>query len=157
MATEIERKFLVVGNDWRSQSTGVAYRQGYIETAKPGQSVRVRIAGEKGYLTIKGPAVGLSRSEYEYEIPLADARAMLETLCDRPQIEKHRYRLPIGDVVWEIDEFHGDNEGLIVAEVELDSESQAVDLPDWIGEEVSGDPKYYNASLTKHPYRNWNA
>ncbi len=155
MAKEIERKFLVISDSWRLNATGKPYCQGYIATALQGQSVRVRIAGDKGYLTIKGPTAGLSRAEFEYPIPVTDAREMLDTLCRQPLIEKTRYRLPLGEVVWEIDEFEGENTGLIVAEVELTSESQSVALPDWIGAEVSGQTKYYNASLVSNPYSNW--
>ncbi len=155
MAREIERKFLVVSDRWRQSAQGKTYCQGYIATAYPGQSVRVRIAGDRGYLTIKGPVQGLTRAEFEYEIPLLDAREMLETLCDRPLIEKMRYRLPLGEVVWEIDKFSGENEGLVVAEVELASEDQLFDRPDWLGEEVSGQVKYYNSSLVKSPYSQW--
>lgn len=155
MAQEIERKFLVTGGSWRAAATGKRYCQGYIKTVRAGQSVRVRIAGDQGYLTIKGPSQGLSRAEFEYEIPLGDAQQMLDTLCDRPLIEKTRYRLPMGPVVWEIDEFKGDNAGLIVAEVELENEAQVVELPEWIGQEVSGDPKYYNQSLVNYPYSQW--
>jgi len=155
MAQEIERKFLVTSNRWKAEAEGKAYCQGYIATAVVGQSVRIRIAGEAAYLTIKGPASGLSRAEFEYSIPISDAEEMLQTLCDRPLIQKVRYRLPIGPVVWEIDEFQGENAGLIVAEVELSDETQTVVLPDWLGEEVSGDPKYYNASLVKRPYLSW--
>ena len=100
MPQEIERKFLVTSDSWRTDATGKPYCQGYIATTAPGQSVRVRIAGDTAYLTIKGPTQGLSRAEFEYEIPLSDAKEMLETLCDRPFIEKIRYRLPIGSVVW---------------------------------------------------------
>ena len=156
MAKEIERKFLVISDRWRHYiAQGKAYRQGYIATTYPGQSVRVRIAGDKGYLTIKGPVAGLTRAEFEYEIPLPDAREMLETLCDRPLIEKIRYRLPLGEVVWEIDEFLGENEGLVVAEVELASEDQPFERPDWLGEEVSNQVKYYNSNLVKRPYSRW--
>lgn len=155
MAKEIERKFLVTSDSWRSDAVGKPYCQGYIATAVPGQSVRVRIAGDQGYLTIKGPADGLSRAEFEYPIPVADAKEMLDTLCVRPLIEKIRYRLPLGEVVWEIDEFKGENAGLIVAEVELASESQSVVLPEWTGVEVSGQAKYYNASLVGNPYSKW--
>ncbi|MGB7248288.1 MAG: CYTH domain-containing protein [Phormidesmis sp.] len=155
MAQEIERKFLVVGNRWRDLAVGKPYCQGYIATARAYQSVRVRIAGEQGYLTIKGPVRGLSRAEFEYAIPVADAQEMLETLCERPFIQKMRYRLPVGDVVWEIDEFEGENVGLIVAEVELRSEDQPFERPEWLGAEVSGQARYYNASLVKHPYSQW--
>lgn len=162
MAKEIERKFLVADDSWRTLSTGEAvtgekYCQGYIKTAALGKSVRVRIAGDSAYLTIKGPSRGLSRAEFEYAIPVSDAQEMLETLCDRPFIEKIRYRLPIGELVWEIDEFMGENTGLLVAEVELQDETQSVELPDWVGEEVSGDAKYYNASLVTYPYAQWRA
>ncbi len=155
MPTEIERKFLVNGDSWRESATGEAYCQGYIATAVPGQSVRIRIAGEKAYLTIKGPSNGISRAEFEYAIPFDEAQEMLETLCAHPLIEKTRYRLPIGPLVWEIDEFKGENAGLLVAEVELQSEDQTVVLPDWVGEEVSGSPQYYNASLVRRPYAQW--
>ena len=155
MAKEIERKFLVASDSWRATATGKHYCQGYIATAQPGHSVRVRIAGEQAFLTIKGPSQGLSRAEFEYEIPLGDAQEMLKTLCDRPLIEKTRYRLPIGPVVWEIDEFTGENAGLIIAEVELNHEAQLVELPEWLGQEVSGEAKYYNQSLVKYPYSQW--
>ena len=139
MPQEIERKFLVMNDSWRSLATAKSYRQGYIATAKVGQSVRVRIAGDTGCLTVKGPVQGLTRAEFEYVIPVRDAQEMLETLCVRPLIEKIRYRLPIGNLVWEIDEFTGENAGLIVAEVELATESQFFEKPDWLGKEVSGE------------------
>ena len=154
MATEIERKFLVQGEEWRSQALGTFYAQGYL-TTNQGLSVRVRIAGELGYLTIKGPTQGYSRLEFEYPIPLADAQIMLETLCDRPLVTKTRYRIKDRELVWEIDEFGGDNSGLIIAEVELTQENQVIDLPDWIGVEVSGEPRYYNANLVNYPYSQW--
>lgn len=154
MAIEIERKFLVRGDGWRSLSVGSIYRQGYIASA-PGKTVRVRVAGDRGYLTIKGSSVGYRRSEFEYPIPLEDAEEMLETLCDRPPIEKKRHKISVGDLIWEIDEFFGDNEGLILAEVELLDEAQIFDLPEWIGEEVSHDSRYYNVNLIKYPYRQW--
>ncbi|MEL6854232.1 MAG: CYTH domain-containing protein [Cyanobacteria bacterium J06607_13] len=160
MPQEIERKFLVASDRWRDalaarNLTGQFYCQGYIATVHPGQSVRLRIVGEQGYLTIKGPTEGLSRAEFEYDIPVDDARELLETLCDRPFIEKIRYRLPIDNLVWEIDEFQGDNAGLVIAEVELTSAGQTVSLPDWVGKEVSGDVRYYNSSLVKRPYGQW--
>ncbi|MEL6471770.1 MAG: CYTH domain-containing protein [Cyanobacteria bacterium J06623_4] len=160
MPQEIERKFLVATDDWRDalverNLTGQFYCQGYIATVHPGRSVRLRIVGEQGYLTIKGPPDGLSRAEFEYAIPVEEAREMLETLCDRPFIEKIRYRLPVDNLVWEIDEFQGDNTGLVIAEVELTSADQTVNLPDWVGEEVSGDMRYYNSSLVKRPYCQW--
>jgi adenylate cyclase len=155
MAQEIERKFLVVNDRWRTLATGVRYCQGYLATAKPGHSVRVRIVADQGYLTIKGPTQGLTRAEFEYAIPVADAQEMLEALCDRPFIEKKRYRIPIGDLLWEIDEFTGENAGLIMAEVELNCEEQPFEKPDWLGAEVSGEARYYNASLVKNPYSQW--
>lgn len=153
MATEIERKFLVSGDGWRT-AEGVLYRQGYIQTQNQA-TVRVRLAGDRGYLTIKGPTAGLARAEFEYEIPVLDASAMLTNLCDRPLIEKHRYRIPIGNVVWEVDEFHGDNKGLILAEVELTHPDQPLALPDWVGQEVSHDPRYFNSQLAQHPHCDW--
>ncbi|WP_448563384.1 CYTH domain-containing protein [Trichothermofontia sp.] len=154
MAIEIERKFLVQGDAWRSLAVGVLYQQGYISRGN-GRTVRVRRAGEQAYLTIKGPSIGISRSEFEYEIPVADAEIMLTTLCDRPLIEKKRYRIPINDLVWEVDEFLGDNQGLILAEVELQQADQRIPLPTWIGPEVSGDPRYFNANLVAHPFTQW--
>ncbi len=140
MATEIERKFLVNHDGWRNLGSRTLYRQGYLVREK-GLAVRVRIAGETGYLTIKGATVGVSRLEYEYTIPVSEAREMLDNLCDKPIIEKFRYSIEFGNLLWEIDEFLGENEGLILAEVELSDENQPFDRPDWIGEEVSGDPR----------------
>ena len=156
MPLEIERKFLLRGEGWRALGAGVPYRQGYLST-EPGRSVRVRLVRDKGYLTIKGMTVGAARAEYEYEIPAADASEMLDKLCERPLIEKTRYRVEHQGFVWEIDEFDGDNAGLIIAEVELDEEDQAIILPDWIGKEVTGDPRYYNASLITNPYTRWSS
>ena len=156
MPLEIERKFLLRGEGWRALGAGVPYRQGYLST-EPGRSVRVRLVRDKGYLTIKGMTVGAARAEYEYEIPAADASEMLDKLCERPLIEKTRYRVEHQGFVWEIDEFDGDNAGLIIAEVELDEEDQAIVLPDWIGKEVTGDPRYYNASLITNPYTRWSS
>lgn len=153
MPTEIERKFLVQGDRWRSLVSGNRYCQGYIASGL--RSVRVRVVGNQGYLTIKGPTIGIARPEYEYEIPVAEAWEMLHTLCDPPLIEKIRYRIELDGVVWEIDEFEGDNKGLVVAEVELAHVDQAIALPEWIGSEVSDDPRYFNVNLAKHPYRQW--
>lgn len=154
MAREIERKFLVAGEGWRSLAQGEVYRQGYVASGV-GNTVRVRTVGDRGYLTIKGKTVGFSRAEFEYVIPLQDAQEMLETLCQPPLIEKTRYKIPLGDVVWEVDEFAGANAGLILAEVELREEQQVVDLPDWIGSEVSHDPRYFNSNLAKTPFSLW--
>jgi adenylate cyclase len=154
MPTEIERKFLVKDDQWRTNATGALYRQGYISTNKH-CSVRVRLVGDQGYLTIKGSTQGLSRAEYEYLIPAGDAQEMLDNLCDRPLIEKTRYTLEVAGLTWEIDEFAGENQGLIVAEVELIDENQIIELPDWIGQEVSDDPRYYNVNLAQHPISQW--
>ena len=154
MATEIERKFRVVGDAWRALAEGVVYRQGYLSTVKA-RTVRVRVVGDNGYLTIKGASVGASRAEYEYPIPVADANAMLDDLCEKPIIEKSRYRIAQGDLAWEVDEFTGENAGLIVAEIELADEAQAFDKPAWIGEEVTGDPRFFNANLVANPYSRW--
>lgn len=156
MATEIERKFLVNGDQWRSLGGGQRYCQGYLPT-QDNVTVRVRIVGEKAYLTLKGPTQGMSRSEFEYDIPVTDAEILLNTLCQRPWIEKWRYRIPMGDLVWEVDEFLGENQGLILAEVELVSEDQTFDLPDWMGQEVTGDHRYYNSNLVNYPYQQWSA
>jgi adenylate cyclase len=154
MPTEIERKFLVKGDEWRSLGKGTLYRQGYLATKK-GCSVRVRLVGDRGYLTIKGLTEGISRAEYEYLIPAEDAREMLDTLCDRALIEKTRYRVEYSGLIWEIDEFVGENQGLIVAEVELKDANQPIDLPNWIGKEVSDDPRYFNVNLVQYPYSQW--
>lgn len=154
MGREIERKFLVTGYGWRGLAQPVRYRQGYLSTVRA-RVVRVRTAGDRGFLTIKGETTGISRSEYEYEIPVADADEMLTLLCEKPLIEKNRVTAAAGDVMWEIDEFLGDNEGLILAEVELQHADQRITLPEWIGEEVSGDPRYFNANLVKNPYSKW--
>ena len=154
MAKEIERKFLVKGDAWRSLAEGVSYRQGYLNSQKE-RTVRIRTVGEKAYLTVKGPTRGVTRTEFEYEIPYEDCLAMLEELAEKPIIEKKRYRLPAGSYVWEADEFFGVNEGLILAEIELPSEDAVFEKPDWIGEEVSGDPRYFNSSLVANPYSVW--
>ena len=154
MATEIERKFLVVGEDWRVLARASRYRQGYLSTVRE-RTVRVRTIGGKGFLTVKGATVGATRREYEYEIPGADADEMLDSLCEKPIIEKNRYKIPLGGVTWEVDEFLGVNDGLIVAEVELQSEDQSFPKPDWIGEEVTGDPRYFNANLVARPFSTW--
>lgn len=153
MAEEIERKFLVHGDGWR-EVEGEVYRQGYLNTQKE-RTVRVRVHGERALLTIKGENEGAVRVEYEYEIPLEDANEMLDQLCERPLIEKKRYKIDFNEHVWEVDEFFGDNDGLIVAEVELESEDADFEKPEWIAEEVTDDPRYYNANLVGHPYKKW--
>lgn len=154
MAKEIERKFLIKGEAWRALAEGTMYRQGYLNSAKE-RTVRVRTVGDKAFLTIKGITVGATRAEYEYEIPFADCNALLDDLAEKPLIEKKRYKIRQGEFIWEIDEFFGDNQGLIVAEIELTSEDQQFGKPDWIGEEVTGDPRYFNSNLIKHPFTRW--
>ncbi|MEG3638411.1 CYTH domain-containing protein [Magnetococcus sp. PR-3] len=154
MSFEIERKFLIAHDGWRGRSEGTLYRQGFLSTDKE-RVVRVRVAGDKGTLTIKGKSQGAKRPEYEYEIPVSDAVEMLEKLCQRPLIEKHRYLIEHQGHTWEVDEFFGENQGLLVAEVELSSEEEAVVLPDWVGQEVTEDFRYANASLVAHPYCQW--
>ncbi len=151
---EIERKFLVVGEGWKVAEAGTDLRQGYL-CSDVERNVRVRLAGGKARLTIKGRAEGITRAEYEYDIPLDDARELLDTLCQRPLIEKTRYRIPLGEHTWEVDEFHGDNAGLVVAEVELGSADESFERPAWLGTEVSDDPRYLNANLARTPYSAW--
>lgn len=155
MALEIERKFLVCSEGWRATEGGVAQRftQGYLNRDKQ-RTVRVRVAGEQGWLTIKGVSTGATRQEFEYPVPLADARALL-MLCDGPLIDKTRHTLTHAGQVWEVDEFHGDNDGLVVAEIELTREDQSFEKPDWLGDEVTHDPRYFNSALIAHPYRAW--
>jgi adenylate cyclase len=153
MGVEIERKFLVIGKPWQAIE-GTYYRQGYL-TTDPERTVRVRIAGTEGFLTIKGASQGASRSEFEYAIPLDEAEQMLKQLCPQPQIEKTRYRIEHAGHTWEVDVFDGVNAGLVITEVELGSVDEKVELPAWVGQEVTGDERYYNAYLTRHPYTNW--
>jgi len=154
MAKEIERKFLVAHQAWRDGVNTIhVYRQGYLSYDSE-RTVRVRATEVTGYLTIKGITEGLTRDEFEYEIPLADALALLQ-LCERPAIEKKRYIVPNGAHVWEVDVFEGVNEGLVVAEIELGSEDEAFDKPNWLGNEVSGDRKYSNSALSLHPFKDW--
>jgi CYTH domain-containing protein len=154
MATEIEHKFLVRTDLWRPAGPGLLYRQGYLSSLSA-RVVRVRVVGDKALLTVKGPSVGITRSEFEYPIPLDDATAMLDALCERPIIEKTRHRESFAGRMWEIDVFHGDNEGLVLAEVEVASEADPVALPPWAGAEVSHDLRYFNSNLVANPYKNW--
>lgn len=157
MATEIERKFLLVSDEWRQQvSRSKSFRQGYLSN-NPQASVRVRIADDKATLNIKGMTIGVQRPEYEYEIPLHDATELLDQLCQRPLIEKTRHFVEFGGKLWEIDEFHGDNAGLVVAEVELDSPDEVIVMPAWAGKDVSHLERYYNVRLTQYPYSRWTA
>lgn len=155
MAREIERKFLVDQNLWRPTDQGILYRQGYIQTSTAGKTVRIRVQGQEGRITVKGPTIGLSRAEFEYPIPLADALEMLDTICDHPLVEKRRHRIPFGDLLWEVDVFLGENQGLVTAEVELESEDQRFERPEWLGLEVSQDYRYSNSQLARNPYRSW--
>lgn len=155
MATEIERKFLVISDEWRHcGNSGTRFRQGYLVGAEKA-SVRVRVEGEQANLNIKSATLGVRRQEYEYSIPLEEAEEMLDTLCEKPLIEKTRYLVPHDGHTWEVDVFAGDNEGLVVAEIELEAEDEAFSTPPWVGEEVSGDTRYYNVCLVKHPYSEW--
>lgn len=133
---------------------GVLLRQGYLSSA-PDRTVRVRIEDDKAMLTIKGRNRGATRTEWEYPVPVVDAQAMLDTLCERPVIEKYRYRISWQGMMWEVDEFLGENAGLVVAEIELESEQQEFARPEWVGEEVTHDPRYFNANLLRHPYSRW--
>lgn len=155
MAKEIERKFTVISNDWKNNvSRSCHYRQGYMGTDDKA-SIRIRIEGDKANINIKSATLGISRHEYEYEIPLHDAEEMLNELCHQPQIDKTRYFVEYQGKTWEVDVFEGDNAGLVVAELELDSESEPFEKPDWAGEDVSHDTRYYNVCLVKHPYKDW--
>ncbi len=155
MNQEIERKFLVSGSGYKELAVPTRYKQGYITITEKG-SVRVRIAGEKAFLTVKSKRTGISRAEYEYEIPVAEAQGLLTDIARQPIIEKQRYKVEYAGNIWEVDEFFGDNEGLVIAEIELESEDQRFEKPEWIGEEVSGERRYYNANLVGNPYCNWN-
>ena len=154
MATEIERKFLVKPGAWVPRGPGTHFQQGYLNTRKE-RVVRVRIEGSVAKLTIKGVNDGITRSEFEYGIPIEDAGIILNQLCERPLIDKHRHVEHHLGRVWEIDVFHGENEGLVVAEVELASQDAELELPAWVGTEVSSDPRYYNSNLLENPYTTW--
>lgn len=156
MKLEIERKFLLTGDSWRQGATGTLYRQGYLCT-DPERTVRVRIGGNTAILAIKGRGDGLSRPEYEFPIPAGEAATLLDVLCLQPLVEKVRYLVPFAGLTWEIDEFLGANAGLVLAEVELEHPDQPVPLPPWVGREVTGDPRYYNAWLARHPFATWDS
>jgi adenylate cyclase len=153
VGVEIERKFLVKKDLWRAPDAGLAYRQGYLSRER-GRTVRVRRAGERGFLTIKGEAKNLARPEYEYEIPAKDADELLG-MCTGALVEKRRYEVKHEGHVWEVDEFAGDNAGLLVAEIELGSADERFSLPAWVGEEVTDDPRYLNANIAEHPFSRW--
>lgn len=155
MGTEIERKFLVRGDRWREKADdGIRLRQGYLSGSER-SSVRVRIEGGQANINIKSGTLGIRRQEYEYPIPLADAEEILDTLCEKPLIEKTRFHVTHDDQVWEVDVFEGDNAGLVVVELEMESEDAVLNTPDWVGEEVSHDRRYYNVCLVKHPFKDW--
>ena len=159
MGQEIERKYRVTSDAWRRQAHKVrTLRQGYLSDldASGGRSsVRVRIGGDQAHLNIKSATLGIERREYEYPLPLEDAQYMLDHLCMGSLIEKNRHYVRYEGLLWEVDEFFGDNAGLVVAEVELESVDQQPALPDWVGEEVSEDARYFNVMLVKHPYKDW--
>ena len=152
MAKEIERKFLTTDEQWRT-ATPIYYCQGYLNRDKQ-RTVRVRIAGDKAMLTVKGLTTSASRDEFEYDIPIDDAKSML-AMCEQPLIEKNRRIVHHEGLDWEVDEFLGLNEGLIVAEVELESENQVFQTPKWVGDEVTNDPRYFNSSLSSKPFTKW--
>jgi adenylate cyclase len=154
VSLEIERKFLVRDARWKKLGQGVLLRQGYL-SSQPDRIVRVRIEGGAAMLTIKGRTVGATRAEWEYPIPMKDAHAFLSDLCEKPIIEKMRYRIRHDGMVWEVDEFMGDNAGLVVAEIELEAEDQQFSRPDWVAEEVTHDARYFNANLLRRPYSRW--
>jgi adenylate cyclase len=154
MGREIERKFLVRGRDWREGAQVVRCRQGYL-VSEIGRTIRVRLQGDRAFLTIKGKAEGLARLEYEYAIPSEDAHEILDQFVSGRIVEKNRYSVMHAGTKWEVDEFLGENTGLIVAEVELKSEDQAVELPGWVGAEVTHDPRYLNVMLAKQSYLTW--
>jgi len=156
MGTEIERKFMVASDAWRAEATDSSvFRQGYL-ASEGGNTVRIRLDGRQGWLTVKGPTENFSRTEFEYRVPLEDAEALLD-LCAGRIVEKTRHRIPVGSHIWEVDEFTGRNAGLTMAEVELGSEAESVTLPGWIGREVTGDRRFDNANLSRLPYSQWSA
>lgn len=156
MIDEIERKFLVRNNGWRQAADpGVRLRQGYLCSGPGGPLVRARVAGDQGFLTIKGPVQGIRRTEFEYPIPAEEACWMIDHLCEGRVVSKTRFRVENGGQSWEVDEFLDENQGLVLAEIELDREDREVVFPAWLGEEVSHDFRYTNASLARHPFRCW--
>lgn len=154
MGVEIERKFLVQGDAWKTLGAPVFFRQGYLSSQKE-RTVRVRIEGDRAVITIKGKSVGATRGEWEYPIPVQDAAELLDGLCEQPLIEKYRRKITNGAHVWEVDEFLGANAGLVVAEIELGAEEETFDQPEWVAAEVTDDARYYNSNLIRHPYSNW--
>jgi adenylate cyclase len=151
---EIERRFLLADSAFLEPLEGTYFKQGYIQGRKR-SAARIRVLGERAFLTLKGATRGLVRSEYEYEIPVQDAREMLEEFCEKPLIEKVRYEVDFAGNTWEIDVFYGENEGLLMAEIELESAEQEFEKPAWLGREISEDPRYFNSSLVRNPYKKW--
>ena len=155
MAIEIEHKFLLLNDDWRELVVkSVIFRQGYLNSL-PTSSIRIRVSDKTAWLNIKSTTIGNQRNEYEYEIPLIDANEIIELLCSKPVIEKTRHYVTIDEHTWEIDEFHGDNQGLIVAEIEIETVTTKFTPPSWIGDEVTQDLRYYNNNLAHTPYSKW--
>lgn len=154
MAKETERKFLVISDDYKKHTDPVLILQGFLNTDK-NRTVRVRIKKDKAFLTIKTVNIGITRNEYEYEIPLEDAQELIDRVCIKPAIKKYRFEIMFKGFLWEVDEFLDDNHGLVLAEVELQSANQRFKKPAWIGREVSHDPRYYNANLVKQPFSTW--
>ncbi len=156
MGIEIEHKFLVISEDWRKFiKEELIISQGYLANNET-CSVRLRITGEQAHLNIKSATLGISRQEYDYPVPLEDGQLMMQQLCQKPLIEKTRYHVPYKNHLWEVDVFHGDNEGLIVAEIELSTPDEPFSKPAWIGKDVSDHPRYYNVCLVTHPFNQWN-
>ncbi len=155
MSLEIERKFLVDHEKWRQamKPTGAHYRQGYLLNDDQ-RTIRVRVTDHQGFITLKGATTGITRKEYEYKIPVEDGNELLDGFA-RSEIEKIRYRIDFAGKLWEVDEFLGDNEGLIMAEIELKSETEEFEKPAWVTVEVSNDDRYYNSYLSTHPYKKW--
>ena len=151
---EIERKFLVTNNGWRKEAKGVIYHQGYLSTDSS-RTVRVRLEGKLGKLTIKGKKIGIAGDEFEYDIPANDAKYLLDNLCKKPTIKKTRYKIPFEGLIWEVDVFEDENKGLVIAEVELKSADQKFIIPSWIGKEVTQDRRFRNANLVANPFSKW--
>ncbi len=154
MGIEIERKFLTVNDTWREGVEGTPYRQGYL-SRDPARVVRVRTMGERAALTIKTQRTSITRGEWEWGIPVDEADEILDQVCLPPLIDKKRYRVPVGEHTWEVDEFFGANGGLVVAEIELGAEDEVFERPGWLGEEVTEDARYLNANLAKVPFGSW--
>ena len=154
MGIEIERKFLVVNDDYKLNAKSAVFYQGYLSSTKEA-TVRVRIGGDQGFITVKGKSKGITRAEFEYPIPVDDAKTILDTMCGKSIIHKRRYITVYDGFTWEVDEFYDANQGLVIAEIELTSEEQPFAKPHWLGKEVSNDIRYYNSNLIKHPFKEW--